>query len=260
MKSLYIFATSERPDAYINTLAYAIEHLQITEIYIIVISEHDYAEEIREDNLLASTVVSNISTQLHALSRGQYIEKWENLNTRTTVSLLNQETHGVYERCLKAINESGTTGKVIPISDLDNKLNEYLSKSTCIIDVSALKKNLLIDVVATLLSIEFIEVYSFELKKKPTFNQSDLYHNLRHHDDYIFRNLAVSDSVKKSLGRIGKWSATAKTIMIFTAILAVISITLGFIWKDSTFLSTLNIISMMASISSYLFLFVRDKK
>ena len=120
MKSIYIFATSERPDAYINTLAYAIDHLQITEIYIIVISEHDYAEEVREDNLLASTVVSNINIQLQALVKGQYIEKWEDLITGTTVPLQNQKTRGVYERCLKAINKSGTTGRVIPISDLDN--------------------------------------------------------------------------------------------------------------------------------------------
>ena len=80
MKLLYIFATSERPDAYINTLAYTLDHLQVASIFVIVISEHDYAEETREDELLASTVVANISEQLLALSIGTYIEKWNDRN------------------------------------------------------------------------------------------------------------------------------------------------------------------------------------
>lgn len=259
MKPLYIFATSERPDAYINTLAYSLEHLQVTAIHVIVISEHDYAEEVREDELLASTVVSNISEQLRALSSGKYIKNWNDSSGRVTVPLTNKSNVEVYKRCLEAMNKSGTTGIVVPLSDLDKTLRSYISKGSCIIDVSALKKNLLVDVVATLLSIGFSGVYSFELKKKQTYDQADLYHNLRVSDDFVFRNLARSDSVTRSLHRISRWTARSQAIMIFTAVLAMVFIPLGLVWKESNLLSAFNIAAMAASIGSYLFLFVRER-
>lgn len=260
MKPLYIFATSERPDAYINTLAYALDHLQVTSIFVIVISEHDYVEEVREDELLASTVVANVSEQLRALSVGKYIRTWNDPNVRPTVPLQNQANVDVYKRCLEAMNQSGTTGIVIPLSNLDRTLRAYVSQRNCIIDVSALKKNLLVDVVATLLSIGFTEVYSFELIKKQMYDQTDLYHNLRVNDDFIFRNIARSDSVTKSLYRISRWSARAQAIMLFTVVLAAVFIPLSFLWKDSYLLSALNIAAMAASIGSYLFLFVRERR
>lgn len=260
MKPLYIFATSERPDAYINTLAYAIDHLQVTSIFIIVISEHDYAEESRDDDLLASTVVTNISEQLRSLSVGHYVKTWNAINVRPTEPLQNQAHIDVYKRCLEAMNQSGTTGIVIPLLTLDDTLRSYVSGGSCIIDVSALKKNLLVDVVATLLSIGFSEVYSFELKKKQTYDQTDLYHNLRANEDFIFRNLAKSDSVTRSLQRISRWSARAQAIMLFTVILAAVFIPLSFLWRDSYLLSALNIAAMAASIGSYLFLFVRERR
>lgn len=259
MKPLYIFATSERPDAYINTLAYTIEHLQVTAIHVIVISEHDYDEEVREDALLASTVVANISEQLRALSSERYIKNWNDSGSKVAVPLPSPSNIEVYKRCLEAMNKSGTTGIVVPLSNLDRTLRSYVSKNGCIIDVSALKKNLLVDVVATLLSIGFSEVYSFELKKKQTYDQADLYHNLRVNDDFVFRNLARSDSVARSLNRISRWTARSRAIMIFTAILAAIFIPLDLLWKDSTLLSAFNIAAMAASIGSYLYLFVRER-
>src|ERR1044072_5182411 len=138
MNTLYIFATSERPDAYINTVAYAIEHRQATAIYIIVISEHNYAEEMQESELLASTVVANINEQLRKLSVGAYIEKWSGPNGRVASTLQNLANLDVYKRCLEAMNRSGTTGIVIPLSNLDNTLRGYVSRSSCIVDVSAL--------------------------------------------------------------------------------------------------------------------------
>lgn len=260
MSALYIFATSERPDAYINTVAYAIEHRQATALFIIVISEHDYTEEMQESELLASTVMANISEQLRKLSAGEYIEKWNGPDGRVPSALQNSTSLDVYKRCLEVMNRSGTTGIVIPLSNLDNTLRGYVSRGDCIIDVSALKKNLLVDVVATLLSIGFSEVYSFELKKKQSFNEADLYHNLRINDDYVFRNLAKSESVAKGLRRISKWSARAKAIMLFTALLAGIFIPLSVFWRDSNLLTVLNIAAMIASIGSYLFLFVRERE
>lgn len=267
MKTLYIFATSERPDVYINTFAYVLSHLQVTSIYVVVISEHDYPEEVEASKLLASTVVANIYRQLSELSNGNYVEFTRDSNSQSVqrvIPLQNRSDIEIYQRCLDTINQSGTsTGIVIPLSDLDKKLREYVAKGSCIFDVSALKKNLLVDVVAILLSIGFSEVYSFELnplKKKQTYDQRDLYHNLQHNRDFIFRNLTTSTPVKLSLRRIRRWSARSRAIMFFTAVMAALFIPLSIFWKESPLLTSLNIAAMIASIGSYLFLLVYERK
>ena len=73
MKKLYIFATSSRPDVYINAIAYSIEHMNVGAIYVIVISEHDYPEEEQKVQLMATDVLVNIILQLQALQQGNYI-------------------------------------------------------------------------------------------------------------------------------------------------------------------------------------------
>jgi hypothetical protein len=122
-----------------------------------------------------------------------------------------------------------------------------------------LKKNLLVDVVATVLSLTFAEIYSFELRKPPKHDQSDLYHALYGSNDYVYGNLTTSMSVRKSLRRISRWSARAKVVMVFTAVLAAIFIPISLLWSDSKVLVIFNIAAMAASIGSYLFLLVRER-
>lgn len=165
-KTLYTFATSERPDAYINALSHAIAHHEVTTFHVIVISEHDY-KDISESKVWATNVISQISNQLSMLSKGKYLDD----KTGSAIPLKSTEDIDTYERCLETINKSGTTGIVIPLNELDKQLRLYASKGQCLFDVSALKKNLLVDVVAVLLSVNFSDVYSFELHKKPQYDQ-----------------------------------------------------------------------------------------
>ncbi len=72
MKSLYLFATSEMPDPYVNTLSYAVDHFGALAITVVVISE-PVSGSSREPSLLASTVMARIVEQLGALSTGSYI-------------------------------------------------------------------------------------------------------------------------------------------------------------------------------------------
>ncbi len=259
MKTLYIFATSERPDVYVNTLSYCVDHLGIDAIQVVAISEHDYPEETQTSRILATTVVGNISRQLQELLRGKYAAFREGQEQPDITELRSPSGVGVYQRSLDAMNASGTTGIVVPLSELDRELRSYVAKGSCLFDVSALKKNLLVDVVATLLSIGFSEVYSFELRVKQTYGQADLYHNLAHGDDFVYRNLARSASVRESLNRIGRWSTRAQAVLLFTLVLALVFIPLSVWLKGSWLLTCLNVGSMIASVGSYLFLLVRDR-
>ncbi|MGH9761505.1 MAG: hypothetical protein ACREDR_35030 [Blastocatellia bacterium] len=267
MTTLYIFATSKRPDVYINTIAHTIEHLndgdQLRGTYIIVVSEHGYPGE-QDANLAATTVQSNISEQLEQLSTGSYVAKWhdsepaENRERTNIEPLANPSKTTVYKKCLDAMNRGGVTAKGIPLSELDQTLMGYASKGDCIIDVSALKKNLLVDVVATLLSVGFHDVYSFELVRE-AFGQEALYHNLRNGEDYVFRNLTKSKSVAGSLRRMRRWSVTRQVIMLVTLVVALALVALAAFLPGTPALTVASFVAMASSIGSFISLFLPRK-
>ena len=158
---------------------------------------------------------------------------------------------------MEIINKSGTTGVVVPHSTLGTVLKNYIDNGNCLFDVSALKKNLLVDVVTILLSYNFSEVYNFELQKKPSFDQKDLYHNLKRENSFAFRNLANSEPVQNSLRRISRWTLRAHAIFMYTAIVALIFIPISIFWKDSFAVIVFNSAAIIAGIGSYLYMFVR---
>lgn len=258
MKELYIFATSDNPNPYINAIAYSIEHLNVGSIYVIVISEHDYPAEEQKAQLMATDVTTNINLQLKVLQEGRYMIFGRQPEDNRVVELENKQGFEIYSNCLRVINKSGSTGIAISHSTLEVTLRNYIKSGNCLFDVSALKKNLLVDVVSILLSYGFSGVYSFELKRKPYHNQQDLYHNLKT-NEYVFRNLAVSTPVKNSLRRISRWNLRAKAIILFTILIALIFIPISIFWQDSPIITIFNAAAVIAGISSYLFLFVQEK-
>lgn len=258
MRTLYVFATSTRPDVYINVLAYSVDHLQASSVCVIVISEHDYPQKEDEGRLLATTVVARLNEQLGELAEGHYIRYPGADNHREITDLDNYPNAGIYKKCLNVVNQTGTW-KTIPLSDLDKSLKSFVKNSNCIFDVSALKNNLLVDVIATLLSLKFSEVYSFELKKPQSYGQSDLYHNLKENEDFAYRNLTTSKPVKQSLARISKWSLKSKYVLMATAMLLVCLVALGIFGKNSDLLYWVNIGAILASIGSYIFLFTPNE-
>ena len=139
-KSLYTFATSLRPDPYINALAYAVQHQGVKAYNVVVITEteynHDDEEEVAE---FATTVVSKITNQLSELSEGRYIAT-DKSGDQKLEELTNTKGITVYKECLETINREGATAIIIPLSELDSRLRKFASKGNCIFDVSALKK------------------------------------------------------------------------------------------------------------------------
>jgi hypothetical protein len=249
MKNLYIFATSCRPDAYINSIAYSIEHKDVGSIYVIVIDGHDYFCEEQEDGLMATEVFKNIIIQLQHLKNGKYMYFGKKSGGHKIVDLQNKNHIYIYEKCIKVINKSGHEGKVIEFSKLDKELKEFVDRGNCIFDVSTLKKILGIKVMMTLGSYGFRDVYSFELKKGQKFDQSDLYHNLIDSDSFIYRNLS-SIIRQKSKSKFFLWAG----------IIFLILIPLCIIWKDSLIWPFLNISAMVASITSFLYIYLKEKK
>jgi hypothetical protein len=259
MAILYIMATSERPDPYINVIAFTVQYHRVNEIFITVISEPSVDASLeRKPGLLATAVLASINEQLTSVSAGTYVRKDPKTGKKVIVPLSNTSGLAVYRRCLEVMNQ-GSGQKVIQSDKLDETLREYVLKGDCLVDVTALKNNLVVDVVATLLSIGFRDVYSFEILTPQTHDQPDLYHNLKLNEDFRFNRLTDSHSVRKSLKRIGQWSATKQRIMFGTLAAALAGFALSYFLPRSVLLTSVYLASAAASIGSFLALFIRFK-
>jgi hypothetical protein len=253
MKStLYIFATSARPDAYVNSIAHLASQQELGKVQIVVVAEHDYPRD-EEEADLATEVLASILDLLKALSQGVYPKRQKDGSTSRVA--LPDRSYEIYAKCLDTLNKQGNGCLSISYSDLERRLVE-LSKEDCLFDLSALKKHLLVDVVATLIAHNFSRVRAFELHKAPTFDERDLYHNLRK-EDFIYRNLAKSPLINSSLKHIRRWSTRSQLFLILTVVLTGILILIRTIaGVASPLMDYMNGAAVVASIASFLFQFI----
>jgi hypothetical protein len=137
-------------------------------------------------------------------------------------------------------------------------LHDWITSSKhCIFDVTALKKNLLIDVAVALLALGYDEVFTFELKRKPSFDQTDLYHQLSSPVDYAYRNLLSSAPVAASVSRLRRLTVGSRTVGLVASVLLAASLAL-YAWNPaSKTLAVTGIVSAVASIVSALYPFLR---
>lgn len=255
MKNLYIFASSLRPDAYINTIAHSIKHHEIGQVCINVIIEEDpLAEPGRQ--IRALDVLSNINTQLNALRGGRYVEFEHQFDADKVCDLADKQDVDIYSKCLDVISRSGAASRDISYADLESSLVNCTKDRRCLIDASTLKKRYLVDVVSILLSLGFTEVYSFELLKRQSYDQSDLYHSLRH-EDFRFRSLLKSDFVNKSLDRMGLWTTRRRRLLGVFILMTIVCLFLSLFFKGSVGLVFFEGAAIAASITSFLSLFVK---
>ncbi len=246
MKSLYIFATTERPDAYINAVCYGVEHLDISSVHVVVVKNEKEAGYYPRP----ATILGNISRQLSALSEYKYINY---SNSQQKSDLIANYQADSYKKGLQILNDSENSSVSLNVEDLSPYLSEKISYGDCIFDVSALKKHLLIDVVAILLSLEFSQVYAFELKKKPSFNVDDIYHKLEKHD-FSYQNLTSSINVQKSIKILHRGIIDRKKLVKFLILLAIVFVPLSIFWPNSPLFSVFSTLAMIASVAGYLFL------
>jgi len=166
-----------------------------------------------------------------------------------------------YARCSERINNSGMLGIVIRLEELDDSLRQFMTEGSSLFDVTALRKELVVDVVALLLSRGCSEIYSFEIVKSPLYyDDRDLIHSLdESHDDFHYRNLTVSAPVQTALDRIVSRSIRFRTLLAFTASLGLLLIAAQTFFSHTPLMSILGAVSIAASIGSYLFPLVRDR-
>jgi hypothetical protein len=241
---LYIFVTSPRPDPYVNILVHATRRFDLKEIHFIGITEHEYQSEAGEQR--AATIAAATNDLLDRLAQGKYVD-------RDQVVDLDEAGAEVYRRCIEGLKYVRTSSEGIRWADLGARVSEFARGGASLFDVTALKKNLLVDAVALLISLGESGVWTFEILKAPTYGVSDLVHNLTEERDYKYRCLTGSRHVEEARKRMILGAVTLRTLIAATAAILVPVLAVQLFWPSTVFQSFIVAIGTTTSIAGWLF-------
>lgn len=245
MAPLNIFVTSIRPDPYINVIAYCLDHRNVDEIRLIAVSDHDYPEERSES--LALDVLSNIQKQIQALRAGMYIDFGAN-ETRSEVDLGSEAWSDYYSRLWDRMQrQCRISTDVVAHSDLDALLQKISQDGDALYDVTALRKSLLVDITSIMISINAKGLGAFELIKKPSYDDRDLYHCLEIGTDYQYRDLSGTKPVQGAMHRV---SAATRRVRRTLATLAGVLFLLGVFALILDWESAVSVASLAGGVAS----------
>ena len=254
MKTLYILATSPRPDSYINAMIHVMRSFHdVSVMKLVTVSGPDSQDGVQ----YAGTVMSNVIRQLDALCTGHYIRDIGDPDKTEAIDTVARQFYLDYYPGIKKM----LTVATIDFTRLDSDLRELIGDGQCLFDVSALGKDLLADVFAVSLAQEFREIYYFKLLKPKlprdsTKGQFDLIHQLTPYQDYRFVNLTGSEPVRKSLARIRANLMQFRTAVATVILVAFIVLSLQDYFKKTWAINLLTNISIIGAIASAVFLFV----
>jgi hypothetical protein len=163
-----------------------------------------------------------------------------------------------YRECRQRLDRIRVERITISWSDLDAELGRFLEADAVIFDVTTLKKNLLVDVVALLLSRGRTEIFSFEqvTSGQPRYDNRGLIHALSP-NGFVYRSVAESKHVEKARARFVAKAITFRAALVLTFIVGLVVITIQVFFANTTLESIILAIATVAAIASWLYTFVR---
>ncbi|MBM2615027.1 hypothetical protein JIG36_05570 [Actinoplanes sp. LDG1-06] len=233
-----------RADPYVNIIVHATQRFELRQIHFISIVEHDYKDE--GGDRRAAAIAGATQDLLERLAAGNY------LNHEQTEAI-SHEGAAVYQRCLDRLRFVKISSLGVRWADLGDTLKSFAKGSTALFDVTALKKNLLVDAVALILPQAHTDVWTFELLKAPTYGVDDLVHNLIEDRDYKYRRLTDSPHVKSARRRMLSASLTMRTLGVITAAVAIPVVIVQIFWPNSWLQATIAGVGSATSIAGWFF-------
>ncbi|MEM9771300.1 MAG: mCpol domain-containing protein [Cyanobacteria bacterium P01_D01_bin.73] len=214
--ALYLFVTSLRPDAYINSICHCFENFDLREVILVGIEAEKSKLYDQSSNL--KRLKENIDKQLRALQEQSYIKfNQEGIEQAVVEVQVNEqdelsedqeeELRKEYEklrrkyapvnrisiRALDPVLYSNLDEAISSFEkDGDHRLNLY--------DVTGVRKEYLIEVYTLLRLMEKREIYTFEVYKRLDFNYTDLVFSpgFTHGVAYDYTSLSNLSFTKKS--------------------------------------------------------------
>jgi hypothetical protein len=210
IKIIYIFVTSDRPDVYINTIGYCIEHYSLRQITLLGIVE-DRGQKAKNLQYLA-TIRDRIQQQLSLLQEDRYLYKDQD-DGKWKIKGIDIEP---YHRSRYArISEHKIELHTIFYDSLDTEISNLLrvSDGKCLFDVSAILKRYLVDVYTLLLRKGVHDIYTFELQlQHRTYDERELIHNLSlDTKDYDYVQLSKSPYTRGTVIKTEKQERNAES-------------------------------------------------
>jgi hypothetical protein len=247
LPELYIFVTSPRADPYVNVLMHLLRNPSVSAVHFIALIEHEYTGEQMDERL--SDIEANIGILLDQLTKGFYGDRKIELDPAWAAA---------YRECRIKLDRISVQRLSVSWDDLDEELQRFISNSQVMFDVTTLKKNLLVDVFALLLSRGWTEIFNFELvtSGEPRYDERGLIHALGP-TGFHYRSLAESKHVEKARSRIISRSITFRTVLMITAGVAIVVLTIQLFFANTVLESGILATATVAAIVGCLIPLIR---
>jgi len=203
----------------------------------------------------AAKLADDVSTLVRHLEAGRY---WQHRSPEVSESLNDLREPERFSRVLKSINWGSLQIGRRGISE--NELPRFLETEVAVgssFDVTSCKNSLVAGVTAALVARGRSSIYTFELRKLPTFDQYDLLPALEQ-QEYIYRNLSDAPLLANAVKHINSFSVNRKNFMMISAITAVFFALLAATLPQTAVFSLLTGFASFASVVSALSFFLRE--
>ena len=214
--SLFIFSDSPIPDSYINVIAHWNARKNIQDITLIKIEKdigkkgyaHSYLEGLED----------RINLQLSLLSSSKYLrQKRGTRNEWETVEIqLSEAEQKVYEEIKESLSSNSFRLKALTYEELGGFLGNVVEKNrktaiVSIFDITAVKKEYIVDIYAVLCEKEERNISTFQLILPPSHTEQDLIHNIRWDETYKLVSIANSEYTADKIVALRKRVSNARS-------------------------------------------------
>jgi len=204
LKTLYIFVTTERPDVYLNSIAYLLNKNEINQIFLIQIQDNKI-----EPVITLTSLKLNIYSLLENLASGFY-RYYTGIHKDTLIDLSNEyqnheladlkSKYSVWRSQLISDNIGFEIVPAIKYSELKKYISSiYKRNKNIIIDISSVSKIYIADLVACCLIENIENLCTFDLIDPPNYDEpwKILIHNLDEGRQYKYSNLVETPIFKE---------------------------------------------------------------
>ncbi len=210
-RHLVIFVTSERPDPYVNSLSCVFHSSAVESVTFVSLAENS-----ENNSAKAAALMTSVTKMIAELSTGEYPGD-------TPVSVA-PEIANSYELLEKKLYRVSLSAVSWPRADLASCLRKVIHEHNQVIfDVTALRKDLLVEVGTILISLGHPKAFTFELTKSPSYDWRDLFYATGNRD-CKYENLLAGTNVTKALKRTALRQllpALGLAFLIFTVIIVI---------------------------------------
>jgi hypothetical protein len=263
-RSVYLFVTSPRPDQYVNVITHCLTSLTIDHVVFVHVSAV-HGEAAADEKDMSAAVYRNVTILLSHLASGQY-RHFGGDRDGSLVDLAQQySTEDL--AALKQLYRTCQDRKVkwshrqVPYSSLRQELaRSRRAEPQSLYDVTAVSKSLLGDVVALSILEGIRDLYTFDLRTPPTFDEPwrMLWHDLAAVGSmpakYSYVNIVDTPVFREASGSI--LVRTPSLVISLGAAVVLLGVAVGVYYVRGMVNPFIQVTSIASAVSSLLALFL----